>query len=171
MLREMAANKHFLNLFGYTGSATVFAALGGARSTTTVDLSAVYLEWARCNLVLNGLSDELNELVQGDCMQWLENEKRQFDLIFADPPTFSNSKRTSTVFDVQRDHVELISLAMRRLAPKGILIFSTNFRKFKLDERMLSWYRLEDISAQTIPPDFVRNKRIHQCWKIGHREK
>jgi 23S rRNA (guanine2445-N2)-methyltransferase / 23S rRNA (guanine2069-N7)-methyltransferase len=171
MLRDMAADKHFLNLFGYTGSASVFAALGRARSTTTVDLSAVYLEWARCNLVLNGISEEFNELVQADCMKWLEGEKRQFDLIFADPPTFSNSKRTSTVFDVQRDHVELITRTMRRLAPKGTLVFSTNLRKFTLDERMLSWYRLEDISAQTIPPDYVRNKRIHQCWKIRHREK
>jgi 23S rRNA (guanine2445-N2)-methyltransferase / 23S rRNA (guanine2069-N7)-methyltransferase len=171
MIRHAADGKHVLNLFGYTGSATVHAAMGGARTTTTVDLSPVYLDWAASNLALNGLSQSAHELVKADCMQWLLKERRQFDLIFADPPTFSNSKRTTTVFDAQRDHVELISRAARRLAPGGTLIFSTNYRKFELDERIKNWYRLEDITAQTIPPDFARSKRIHRCWRIRHREK
>jgi 23S rRNA (guanine2445-N2)-methyltransferase / 23S rRNA (guanine2069-N7)-methyltransferase len=171
MLREFSADKHFLNLFGYTGSATVFAAAGGARSTTTVDLSPVYLEWARCNLALNGISEERSELVKADCLQWLAHEHRQFDVIFADPPTFSNSKRTSTVFDVQRDHVDMLGKAMRRLAPGGVLVFSVNSRKFKLDDRMLSWYRVEDITEKTIPQDYARNRRIHQCFLIRQRGK
>lgn len=171
MLQELSADKHFLNLFGYTGSATVFAAAGGARSTVTVDLSPVYLEWARCNLALNGISEERSELVKADCLQWLQKEHRQFDVIFADPPTFSNSKRTTTVFDVQRDHVELLGRAMKRLAPGGVLVFSVNSRKFKLDDRMLSWYRVEDISAKTIPQDYARNQRIHQCFLFRQREK
>ena len=170
MIQRAAEGKNFLNLFGYTGSATVHAAIGGAKTTTTVDLSPVYLEWAASNLALNGFSDASHEMVQADGMQWLLKERRQFDLIFADPPTFSNSKRTSTVFDVQRDHAELVSRAVRRLAPGGTLVFSTNFRRFKLDEGISKWYAIDDIAAQTIPPDFVRNHRIHMCWKIWRRE-
>lgn len=171
MLRDMAADRHFLNLFGYTGSATVFAAAGGARSTTTVDLSPVYLEWARCNLALNGISEHRCELVRADCLQWLARERRQFDVIFADPPTFSNSKRTSTVFDVQRDHVDMLGQAMKRLAPGGVLVFSTNSRKFKLDDRLWSWYSVDDITAKTIPPDYARSRRIHQCFLVRHRQR
>ena len=171
MLRDMAADRHVLNLFGYTGTAGVLAAAGGARSVTTVDISPVYLEWARCNFALNGIAEIRCELVKADCLQWLSGERRQFDLIFLDPPTFSNSKRTSTVLDVQRDHVDMLGRAMRRLAPGGQLVFSTNFRKFRLDERLGRWYRVEDITAKTIPPDYARNPRIHQCFVLQNLDK
>lgn len=169
MIQAKAKNKRFLNLFGYTGTATVHAAMGGAITSTTVDLSSVYLKWAHCNLALNGFSEENHALVRANCMDWLSRTHEQFDLIFADPPTFSRSKTSQGVFVVQQDHVDLIKLAMRRLERTGSLIFSTNFRRFKMDRGALSDFIIEDISARTIPRDFERNPRIHQCWLIRWR--
>ncbi len=166
LLGELAAGRDFLNLFAYTGTATVHAALGGAASTTSVDLSRTYLDWARRNLELNGLSGPRHRLLQDDCREWLKRETRRYGLIFLDPPTFSNSKRMDGTFDVQRDQVELLSAAAALLTDDGILIFSTNHRQFRLDQAALSGLVITDITRQTIPPDFARNQRIHRCWKI-----
>lgn len=163
-----AQGKHFLNLYAYTGVATVQAALGGAASTTTVDLSATYLAWAQRNMALNGLAEGRHHFDQADCMSWLQENRYEFDLVFIDPPTFSNSKRTPDVFDVQRDHVRLIHLAMASLHKGGVLYFSNNFRKFKLDTEALAAFSIEDISPETIGFDFERNPNIHRCWKIRH---
>ena len=164
-IQREAAGKRFLNLFCYTATATVHAAKGGARSTTSVDLSKTYLDWARRNLSLNGYSDK-NRLEQGDVMAWLAEDRGEYELIFIDPPTFSNSKRMEGVFDIQRDHVQLLDLAMARLAPGGVLYFSNNFRKFQLDEGLAARYVVEDISASTVDPDFARNPKIHRAWRI-----
>ncbi|HEX6591623.1 MAG TPA: class I SAM-dependent methyltransferase, partial [Moraxellaceae bacterium] len=168
-MAKEAKGKHFLNLFAYTGVASLQAALGGAASTTTVDLSPTYLAWAQRNFALNGLPEEGHHFEQADCMQWLRDCRYEFDLAFIDPPTFSNSKRTPDVFDVQEDHVELIWLALRALRQDGTLYFSNNFRKFKLDTEALAEFVIEDISAETIGFDFERNPHIHRCWKIRHR--
>ncbi len=165
-LRELAGGRRFLNLFGYTGAATVHAALGGAASTTTVDWSATYLDWTRRNLELNGIHGSRHQRIQADCRQWLVWARDRYDLIFLDPPTFSNSKRLETTFDVQRDHVALVRQTLRLLAPDGLLIFSTNARKFRLDVDALADLSIEDWSRRTLPPDFARNPRIHQCWRI-----
>lgn len=167
LLGELAAGRRFLNLFGYTGAATVYAALGGAVRTTTVDWSATYLDWARRNLELNGLRDSRHELIRADCRQWLIWARDCYDLIFLDPPTFSNSKRREGTFDVQRDHVDLIRSALRLLAPDGVLLFSTNARQFRLDAAALADLRIEDWSRRTLPPDFARNPKIHQCWRLA----
>ncbi|MEH6388371.1 MAG: bifunctional 23S rRNA (guanine(2069)-N(7))-methyltransferase RlmK/23S rRNA (guanine(2445)-N(2))-methyltransferase RlmL [Pseudomonas profundi] len=164
-LAQEAQGKRFLNLFCYTASATVHAAVAGARKTTSVDLSRTYLDWARRNLSLNGLSD-LHELVQADVMEWLEAAEGEYDLIFVDPPTFSNSKRMEDVFDIQRDHVHLIDMAMARLAPGGTLYFSNNFRRFRMAPSLEASYKVEDISAATLDRDFQRNTRIHRTWRI-----
>lgn len=165
-INQEAMNKRFLNLFGYTGTASVQAAKGGADSTTTVDLSGTYLDWTRMNFAINGLSELRNKVVKADCLQWLKEDTGRYDLIFIDPPTFSNTKKQGRVFDVQRDHSLLLSLAMARLAPGGTIIFSTNFRRFKLDEELAVKYNVKNISPQTIPFDYSRNKRIHSCWEI-----
>ncbi|MGQ7958907.1 bifunctional 23S rRNA (guanine(2069)-N(7))-methyltransferase RlmK/23S rRNA (guanine(2445)-N(2))-methyltransferase RlmL [Pseudomonas sp. SP16.1] len=167
-IQREAAGKRFLNLFCYTATATVHAAKGGARSTTSVDLSKTYLDWARRNLALNGFSDK-HRLEQGDVMAWLAEDRCEYELIFIDPPTFSNSKRMEGVFDVQRDHVELLDLAMARLARGGVLYFSNNFRKFQLDEGLAARYQVEEISAQTLDPDFARNPKIHRAWRFSAR--
>ncbi len=167
-IQREAAGKRFLNLFCYTATATVHAAKGGARSTTSVDLSRTYLDWARRNLSLNGFSDR-QRLEQGDVMAWLEADRGEYDLIFIDPPTFSNSKRMEGVFDVQRDHVALLDLAMARLATGGTLYFSNNFRKFVLDASLMDRYAVEEITASTLDEDFRRNPRIHRAWKLQAR--
>ncbi|MBD8825626.1 bifunctional 23S rRNA (guanine(2069)-N(7))-methyltransferase RlmK/23S rRNA (guanine(2445)-N(2))-methyltransferase RlmL [Pseudomonas sp. CFBP 13602] len=167
-IQKEAAGKRFLNLFCYTATASVHAAKGGARSTTSVDLSKTYLDWARRNLSLNGFSDK-NRLEQGDVMAWLQASRDEYDMIFIDPPTFSNSKRMEGVFDVQRDHVELLDLAVARLAPGGVVYFSNNFRKFQLDANLAERYAVEDITAQTVDQDFARNGKIHRAWKIQAR--
>lgn len=167
-LGELAKGRRFLNLFGYTGTATVYAALGGAASTTTVDLSTTYLDWARRNLELNGLHSPWRRFIQADCRAWLAEAQEHYDLIFLDPPTFSNSRRMDGSFDVQRDHGDLLQQTLQRLAPGGVLVFSTNSRRFRLDHNALAKWRIEDWSRSTLPVDFARNPKIHQCWKITH---
>ncbi|MGW8193359.1 MAG: bifunctional 23S rRNA (guanine(2069)-N(7))-methyltransferase RlmK/23S rRNA (guanine(2445)-N(2))-methyltransferase RlmL [Desulforhopalus sp.] len=166
---RLAKGKRFLNLFGYTGTATIQAAMGGAAATTTVDLSATYLEWTRKNLAQNGLAEVRNRVERADCLQWLQESGSIFDIIFIDPPTFSNTKKDKRIFDIQRDHVPLIKLAMLRLEQGGLAIFSTNFRRFKMSQEICDTYEVRDISTQTVPFDFARNKRIHMCWEIRHR--
>jgi len=169
MLRDWAKGADFLNLFCYTGSATVYAAAGGARSTTGVDLSNTYLDWAHENLLLNGFRGDNHELYRADCLAWLEEQEprgARFDLIFLDPPTFSNSKRMEGVLDVQRDHVGMIRRSLKLLRPAGRLVFSTNYTRFKLDERALEDLAIEDISAATVPKDFERHARIHKCFVV-----
>ena len=168
-LREAAARKRFLNLFAYTGSATVYAAAGRARETTTVDMSATYLDWAQRNLAVNGFSGSQHQLIQADCISWLKTavaERQVYDLIFLDPPTFSNSKRMDDILDVQRDHRALIDRCMALLAPGGKLVFSNNAQKFKLDAEVGQGYKVVDISRATLPKDFERNPRIHQCFEL-----
>ncbi|HDR1188484.1 TPA: bifunctional 23S rRNA (guanine(2069)-N(7))-methyltransferase RlmK/23S rRNA (guanine(2445)-N(2))-methyltransferase RlmL [Pasteurella multocida] len=168
MLREMAKGKDVLNLFAYTGSATVHMALGGAKSTTTVDMSNTYLNWAEQNLLLNDLEGKQHKLIQADCLQWLARCDSQFDLIFVDPPTFSNSKRMEDSWDVQRDHIKLMTQLKRILRPNGTIVFSNNKRGFKMDVEGLETLGLSvvDITAKTLPLDFERNKQIHNCWVV-----
>ena len=165
MLGEMAQGKDVLNLFAYTGSATVHAALGKAKSTTTVDMSNTYLNWAEQNLLLNDIEGKQHKLIQADCLQWLEKCDRQFDLIFVDPPTFSNSKRMEDSWDVQRDHIKLMTNLKRILRPNGTIVFSNNKRGFKMDFAKLEELGLSavEISHKTLPLDFERNKQIHNC--------
>lgn len=168
MVGEMVQGKRFLNLFCYTATATVHAALGGASHSVSVDMSKTYLRWAEKNFQANNISTDRHELVQGDCLTWLNDCRQGFDVIMLDPPSFSNSKRMEGVLDVQRDHVAMIKRCMDLLLPGGTLLFSNNLRSFKLDDEALSAYQVENISAKTLDPDFQRNKRIHQCWLIRH---
>ena len=165
-----AAGKDFLNLFSYTGTATAHAALGGACSTTSVDLSNTYLGWAQKNLALNGMVDRKHHFEQANCTEWLKQHKRQYDLIFMDPPTFSNSKKMRDVFDIQEAHVDLIKLAMDRLRSGGTLYFSNNFRRFKLAGELEEQFNIENITASTIDKDFQRKSSIHKSWMIRHKE-
>lgn len=168
MLGQMSKGKDFLNLFSYTGSASVHAGLGGAASTTTVDMSRTYLEWAERNLRLNGLTGRQHRLMQADVMGWLRETDEQFDMIFIDPPTFSNSKRMEEAFDVQRDHLSLMKDLKRMLRKGGTIMFSNNKRGFRMDHDGLAELGLkaQDITQKTQSQDFARNRQIHNCWLI-----
>lgn len=167
-IRALAKGKRFLNLFCYTGAATVYAAAGGAAATTSVDMSRTYVEWAKRNMAVNSLAGR-HEFVQEDCLAWLAEERAdRYDLIFLDPPTFSNSKRMDREFDVQRDHADLIRATMKRLAPGGLLLFSTNFRKFKLEAEALEGLTIKDMTKGTVPFDFSRDPNVHTCFEIRH---
>lgn len=172
-LGEISKGKDFLNLFAYTGSATVHAGLGGAKTTTTVDMSRTYLEWAERNLQANKLTGRQHRFIQADCLSWLRQTNEQFDVIFIDPPTFSNSKRMKENFDVQRDHIDLLAQLIRLLKRNGIIVFSNNKRGFKLDQQAISelGVDVENITAKTLSPDFARNQKIHNCWLIRHKIK
>lgn len=169
-IQENAKDKRFLNLFAYTGTASVHAALGGAKAITTVDLSKTYLKWGQDNFELNNISNTRYRFEQADCLKWLEHATSQYDLIFLDPPTFSNSKRMKDAFDVQNDHIKLLTWVKKILSPSGTLIFSNNMRGFTMDEVGLIGLGLKavNISEQTISPDFKRNKKIHNSWLITH---
>jgi len=170
MMGQQAENKAFLNLFAYTGSATVYAAAGGAESTTTVDMSNTYLEWAEENMALNGFTAAKHRYVRANCLEWLQTAQQapeKYGLIFLDPPTFSNSSRMDGVFDIQRDHVSLINMTANLLTKEGVLYFSTNRRDFKMDEKALSGLKIKEISRATLPKDFERNPKIHYCWTIS----
>ncbi len=170
-IRELACGKGFLNLFAYTGTASVYAAAGGARDTTSVDLSATYLDWASRNLARNGFAGAAHRLVQADAMAFVQHERRRYGLIYVDPPTFSNSKRSADDFDVQRDHVHLLTACAERLEPDGVVVFSNNLSKFRLDAAALAQhFDVEDWSAASIPPDYARHRDIHHCWLL-HRSR
>ena len=172
MIQEMAKDKRFLNLFCYTGTATLNAIKGGALSTVSVDASSTYLAWMEENLKLNGYSTVFgNLLYKSDVIDWLWDTYDKFDLIFCDPPTFSNSKDRRGSFDVQRDHVKLIDAAAMHLSPGGTLIFSNNYRKFKLDPEVMEKDVVEDMTEKTIGDDFKRDMKIHHCYLIRKKIK
>ena len=170
---ELAAGRSFLNLFAYTGTATVYAAGAGATASTTVDMSRTYLDWARRNLALNGLAGPQHGFVQADCLAWLEEQgaapQRRYGVIFVDPPTLSRSKRMEREFDVQRDHARLLEMTLRLLEPGGVIVFSNNFQKFKLDPAVTQAFDVEDLTRATLPEDFARNPRIHVCFLLRPR--
>ncbi|MEF1281724.1 bifunctional 23S rRNA (guanine(2069)-N(7))-methyltransferase RlmK/23S rRNA (guanine(2445)-N(2))-methyltransferase RlmL, partial [Vibrio fortis] len=165
--------KLIVNLHDYldTGLFLDHAAVGGARTTKTVDMSNTYLEWAKENMELNGRVGRQHQFVQADCLQWLAKENGNYDLIFIDPPTFSNSKRMEQTFDVQRDHLQLMENLKRILREEGTIVFSNNKRHFKMDLEGLEALGLkaQNISGKTLPLDFARNKHIHNCWVITHK--
>lgn len=170
MIAKIAEGARFLNLFCYTGAATVHAALGGAKSSLSIDMSNSYLDWAGRNYALNNMDAEQHQLLREDCLEWLAKGEGEYDLIFLDPPTFSNSKKMDSVLDIQRDHPQLIQQAMAILAPGGTLIFSNNFRKFTMDESVEEHYQVTNITDKTLDPDFQRNQKIHNCWLIQDKE-
>ncbi|HET6913351.1 MAG TPA: bifunctional 23S rRNA (guanine(2069)-N(7))-methyltransferase RlmK/23S rRNA (guanine(2445)-N(2))-methyltransferase RlmL [Rhodanobacteraceae bacterium] len=162
-LRELARGRRFLNLFAYTATASVYAAAGGASETTSVDLSATYLDWASRNLDLNGFGGARHKLAQADAFEFLRADRGRYGLIYVDPPTFSNSKRAQD-FDVQRDHAALLSLCAERLEPGGAIVFSNNARRFRLDDSLSERLVIEDLTRASIPADFARRPNIHGCW-------
>lgn len=165
LVATMASGKRLLNLFAYTGSFSVHAALQGATFTKTVDMSNTYCAWAAQNFHLNKLSMKSNVIERADCLKFLENERQTYDLIVIDPPTLSRSKKMSQMFDIQKDYPLLIDKALRLLAPQGTLFFSTNSRKFVFDSSLFPSYAIHDISAKTIPLDF-HDLKTHRCWLI-----
>jgi 23S rRNA (guanine2445-N2)-methyltransferase / 23S rRNA (guanine2069-N7)-methyltransferase len=170
---ELAAGRRFLNLFAYTGTATVHAAGGGATGSTTVDMSRTYLEWARRNLDLNGLAGANHAFVHADCLAWLDQQAgpggQRYGLAFVDPPTLSRSKRMEREFDVQRDHVQLLRRVGSLLEPGGLILFSNNYQRFRLDTEALAEFQVEDLSRATIPEDFRRNPKIHVAYLLRPR--
>jgi len=169
VFRKEAKDKRCLNLFSYTGAFTVYAADGGASHITSVDLSNTYLEWAVDNMELNGFVTPNYDFIQEDVFTFLRNpirkEEERYDLAIIDPPTFSNSKKFAGVFDVQRDHVSLLNRTISLINYGGIVYFSTNSRKFKIEEEAIYGKSIEEITYRSVPEDF-RNKRIHRCWRI-----
>lgn len=170
LVASMAAGKRLLNLFAYTCSFSIHAAVAGAFFTKSVDLSNTYTDWGRENFLLNGLSLANNLIVRDDCLKFLENELEMYDLIVLDPPTISRSKKMDQMFDIQKDYPFLISRALALLSPQGTLIFSTNSRDFDFNESLFEGYTILDISKKTIPIDF-HNQKIHRCWKISLKQK
>ena len=214
-IASIAKGQRFLNLFCYTATASVHAAVAGAKTTTSVDLSKTYLAWAEDNFRLNGFlknttqgnqgkvaamhspsgtkgssrgasnpwgqseadkKDEKHKFIEADCREWLktiqgQTEEEKYDLIFMDPPTFSNSKKMEGVLDIQRDHVELIELAMARLTKHGLLIFSNNLRKFDMDDGALKRFTIDNVSSKSVPNDYSRRANIHHCFEIRHAKK
>lgn len=171
-IQQHASHKRFLNLFCYTGAATVHAAVGGASRSLSLDMSKTYVAWAQDNLALNGADPAKHRVEQADCLAWLADRKtmdQRFDLIFMDPPTFSNSARMAGVLDIQKDHPALVRQAMARLSSDGLLIFSNNFRRFRLEEALESEFEVTEVTRDTLDKDFQRNARIHRCWHIRHK--
>jgi 23S rRNA (guanine2445-N2)-methyltransferase / 23S rRNA (guanine2069-N7)-methyltransferase len=172
LIRKLARDRSFLNLFAYTGSVTVYAAAGGAKTTTTVDMSNTYINWAKENLAINGYSAEQHRFIRDDCLSWLKQavaESQKYELIFVDPPTFSNSKKMSTSLDIVRDHAELLNDCLRLLTDDGQIIFSTNARNFKMDSSLFENCFVKEITTMTTTEDF-RRKPLHRCWCLARQE-
>lgn len=169
LVRTESAGKNVLNLFAYTGSFSVYAAAGQANSTTSVDLSNTYLQWGQRNFAINHLSGTQHQFVQSDALEFLHGQAQQksrlFDLAIVDPPTHSNSKRTERDWNVQEHHTELLQTLRKIMSPRGLIYFSTNYRKFRLAEKAIDGMEAREISKQTVPEDF-RNRKIHRCWRM-----
>lgn len=166
LVREEAKDKQVLNLFCYTGSFSVYAAGGGARSVTSVDLSKTYLAWAEDNMRLNGFDLRQHHFVHADVLQYLDTlSPNTFDLVVVDPPTFSNSKRMKDFLDIQRDHVSMLNKVLHATKPGGVIYFSNNYRRFVLEEEQIKASSIKDITAQTLPFDF-QQKMIRKCYRI-----
>jgi 23S rRNA G2069 N7-methylase RlmK/C1962 C5-methylase RlmI len=165
MVSSLAKDKKVLNLFAYTCSFSVHAAIGGAAFTKSVDMSNTYTDWGKENFTLNGIPLKNHPIIRADCMKFLNEERGAYDIIVIDPPTISRSKKMEEMFDVQLDYSTLISKALKLLLPGGVIFFSTNSRKFKFDESLFPQCVIKEISDKTFPIDF-HNKKIHRCWKI-----
>lgn len=170
MIAELSSGKRLLNLFCYTGSVTVQAALSGAYESLSIDMSNTYIDWAQRNFDLNNISSRRHKLLRADCLKWLQTTTDDYDVIFLDPPTFSNSKKMDSTLDIQRDHGDLIRACMGKLANQGKLIFSNNFRRFKMDDLIQRQFICVDITHKTLDLDFERNPRIHNVWLITRRK-
>ncbi|AFJ01213.1 23S rRNA (guanine-N-2-) -methyltransferase rlmL [Methylophaga frappieri] len=169
MIGQQARGKSLLNLFAYTGSVTVYAAAAGAKSSLTVDMSNTYLQWAKDNLALNQLTNDKHQFLRADVTAWLDQavaEKQQFDVIFIDPPTFSNSSKMTGIFDIQRDHADMLNKLAKLLSAEGVIWFSTNRQDFRLDDSSLTQFEITDLSKATLPEDFARRPKIHYCWQL-----
>ncbi|MEY8767342.1 bifunctional 23S rRNA (guanine(2069)-N(7))-methyltransferase RlmK/23S rRNA (guanine(2445)-N(2))-methyltransferase RlmL [Francisella philomiragia] len=169
LVSKASKNKTLLNLFSYTCTASVHAALKGAK-TTSVDMSNTYLEWGKNNFELNSLDIKKHNFIQVDCISWLKSNSDKFDVIFLDPPTFSNSKRMDDILDIQRDHELLINLAMDSLKKDGVLYFSNNYRRFKMSQEIIAKFNCENIDKVCLSRDFLSNKNIHNCWEIKYKK-
>lgn len=171
MVREMAADKDFLNLYCYTGAFTCYAARGGARSTVSVDRSQTAIDWARQNLILNGIPEEGNALVQSGTLAYLTKAHREgqtFDLAVVDPPSYSTDRAGKRDFDIARDHPRLLAAVARVMRPGAVFFFSTNHQNFDFRAEGLTIADAEEITPQTIPEDYrSKKKTIHRCWKIA----
>lgn len=164
-VQEMAEGKRVLNLFSYTGSFSVYAASGGAKKVTTVDLSNTYIQWAKENFEKNDLQIRQHRFEVMDVMKFLKEDKDKYDLVVVDPPSFSNSKKMKGTWDTQRDHPKMLELIYERLNPEAIVYFSNNLRSFEPQMDRLSYASIQEITNKTIPEDF-RNKKIHRCFEL-----
>ena len=165
-VRDEAKGRRFLNLFCYTGAFSVYAAAGGAESTTSVDLSNTYLAWARDNLALNELEGPRHQQVRADVLRWITTAPAgAWDLAVLDPPSFSRSKAMRTEFEIQADHPVLLAATLRLLAPGGVLYFSTNYRGFELSPAAAAGCAVEELTPASIPEDF-RDRQVHRCFRI-----
>ncbi len=169
LVASYAKEKRVLNLFAYTCSFSVHAAMAGAAFTKSVDLSNTYTAWGRTNFDLNGLPAKNHPIIRADCLVFLDDEissGRTYDLIVIDPPTISRSKKMEQMFDIQEDYPSLIHKALQLLSKEGILFFSTNSRKFVFNPSLFTGCEITDISKKTLPLDFI-DPHIHRCWKLA----
>jgi 23S rRNA (cytosine1962-C5)-methyltransferase len=170
MVREIAAGKDFLNLYCYTGSFSCYAARGGARTTVSVDRSQTAIDWARANMILNGIPEEGNRLVQSGTLKYLAKARQAgqtFDLAVVDPPSYSTARSGNRDFDIARDHPELLAAVTKVMRPGATVFFSTNHQKFDFRTDGFDIAGVEEITTQTIPEDYrSKKKTIHRCWKM-----
>ena len=166
MSDKRSQGKKILNLYGYTGSATVHALMKNAISTTTVDISEAHLQRARANIPLNGFGGPQHITVEKDCIEWLERCREQFALIFVDPPTFSTNRNRKISFSIKDDHEKLLQLCMQRLSLDGVLIFSTSFRNFSMADSLQRYFDVQEITSAMIPEDFKNSPQTRRCWEL-----
>lgn len=166
-------DKRVLNLFAYTCSFSVHAAMCGSSYTKSVDMSNTYTEWGKDNFKLNHLSLKTNEIVRADCLKFLNSEifsGKKYDIIIIDPPTISRSKKMDEMFDIQLDYIFLLNKSLELLTTEGVIFFSTNSRKFFFDESVFDNCVIKEISHKTLPIDF-HDSKIHRCWRISKKAK
>jgi 23S rRNA (cytosine1962-C5)-methyltransferase len=124
IVESLARGRDVLNAFSFTGGFSVYAARGGARSVTDIDISEHALAGARRNFSLNPQNPTVtacrHETIQADAFDWLERSpKRSFDLVILDPPSLA--RRESERSKAIAAYRNLSRAGIRRLRPGGIL--------------------------------------------------
>jgi 23S rRNA (cytosine1962-C5)-methyltransferase len=133
-LAALCSGRTVLNLFSYTCSFSVYAALACAARVTSIDLSGHALARGRENFGLNGLDPALHEFVQTDALAWLERAAKRgqkFGVVILDPPSFSTSGKGKT-FRVADGYQTALARVFAVLEAGGRVLAVTNHRKTSL---------------------------------------
>lgn len=169
---KYSKGKSVLNTFSYTGAFSVYAALGGAKETTSVDLANRSLPKTKEQFEVNGIDSNKQNIIVEDVFNYFKyavKKKMLFDMVVVDPPSFARSKKHT--FSVAKDYGKLLKEIIQITKKGGIIVASTNYANFGMNKfrqfidkafkELNGKYQIEEV--YTLPKDF----RVSPKFKEG----